>query len=49
MNAAINAAIAAAQRRGEEGEPTQVFVQGKGGVFRVEWTYGRDPYPPPFW
>ena len=42
MGAAINAAIAAAQRRAEQGEPAQVLVQGRDHVFRVEWSCGRD-------
>jgi hypothetical protein len=27
--------------------PSQVLVQGEDGQFRTEWTYGKDPYPPP--
>ena len=27
--------------------PSQVHVQRPDGQFRTEWTYGKDPYPPP--
>ena len=28
------------------GACSQILVQGTGGQFRAEWTYGKDPYPP---
>jgi hypothetical protein len=39
-------AIDAAQKRGEQGENTQVGFMGEHGRFRPEWSYGKDPYPP---
>jgi hypothetical protein len=45
--AAIRVAVDAAQAAGEEGGNAQVLVQGRDNQFRTEWTYGRDPYPPP--
>jgi len=39
-------AIDAAQKLGEQGESTQVCTMGERGLFRPEWTYGQDPYPP---
>ena len=41
---AIRAAVDAAH---EAGSDAQVLVQGEDNQFRVEWTYGHDPYPPP--
>lgn len=29
-----------------EGTLSQIRVQGQGGQFRTEWTYGKDPFPP---
>lgn len=44
QKAAIRAAVDAAhQARGD----AQVLIQGSDGLFRTEWTYGHDPYPPP--
>jgi hypothetical protein len=45
--AAIRVAVDAAQAAGEVGCDAQVLVQGRDNQFRTEWTYGRDPYPPP--
>jgi predicted RNA binding protein YcfA (HicA-like mRNA interferase family) len=28
------------------GTLSQIIVQGDNGKFRIEWTYGKDPYPP---
>jgi hypothetical protein len=28
------------------GTLSQILIQGDGGKFRAEWTYGQDPYPP---
>jgi hypothetical protein len=42
---AIRAAIDAAFKAGKQGFNAYVLVQGQ-DTFRVEWTYGRDPYPP---
>lgn len=39
-----HAAIGAAA--GALGHDAQVLVQGVGGQWRTEWTYGHDPYPP---
>jgi hypothetical protein len=43
---AIEAAKEAAQKSASQGHPSQVLVQGRDHQFRVEWTYGDDPYPP---
>jgi hypothetical protein len=29
------------------GTLAEIRVQGVGGQWRTEWTYGKDPYPPP--
>ncbi|MBA3668741.1 MAG: DUF2188 domain-containing protein [Sphingomonas sp.] len=42
--AAIRAAVDAAYKSTND---AQVLVEGEGNQFRTEWTYGRDPYPPP--
>jgi hypothetical protein len=44
---AIRDAVTRAHKYGESGQTAQVLVQGKDLLFRTEWTYGRDPYPPP--
>ena len=28
------------------GTLSQILIQGDGGRFRTEWTYGNDPFPP---
>ena len=28
------------------GTLSQILVQGDGGQWRTEWTYGKDPFPP---
>lgn len=43
---AIAAARQWARQSADQGYPSQVLVQGRDGLFRVEWTYGDDPYPP---
>ncbi len=40
---AIRAAVDAAHEAGRRGLDCQVLLQDQ---FRVEWTYGKDPYPP---
>ena len=45
-SAALKAAIVAAHQSGKDGHAAQVFVQGRDGKWRAEWTYGYDPYPP---
>ena len=46
-SAALRAAIIAAHQSGENGHEAQVFVQGKNGKWRAEWTYAYDDaYPP---
>jgi hypothetical protein len=47
QRAAILTAINAAHGSGLDGFQAQVLVQGEDRLFRAEWTYGRDPYPPP--
>src|SRR5262249_40115847 len=44
---AIRSAIDAAHTAYREGGLSQVLVQGQDLLFRTEWTYGKDPYPPP--
>jgi hypothetical protein len=44
---AIDAAIEAAHASHRDGQLSQVLVQGEDLLFRTEWTYGKDPYPPP--
>lgn len=29
------------------GTLSEIRVQGKDGKWQTEWTYGKDPYPPP--
>lgn len=43
---AIRASVDAAHTSGKQGIDSQVLVQGQGGQWRTEWTYGNDPYPP---
>ncbi len=47
QKAAIRAAVNLAHQDGRNGHDAQVLVQGQNHQFRVEWTYGHDPYPPP--
>jgi hypothetical protein len=28
------------------GTLSQILIQGQGGQWRTEWTYGKDPFPP---
>ena len=44
--AAIKAAIETAHKSGQAGYDSQVVVQGKDHLFKTEWTYGHDPFPP---
>lgn len=44
---AISSAVEAAHAAHAEGGLSQVLVQGEDLTFRTEWTYGKDPYPPP--
>jgi hypothetical protein len=44
---AIRLAVDTAHRAGRDGHDAQVLVQGENSQFRTEWTYGKDPYPPP--
>ncbi|MGJ0513110.1 DUF2188 domain-containing protein [Methylocystis sp.] len=43
---AIRASVDAAHKAGKLGDDAQVLIQGTNGLFRTEWTYGHDPYPP---
>ena len=47
QKAAIRAAVDAAHKLGQKGKDAQVLIQGEDNLFRTEWTYGNDPYPPP--
>lgn len=42
---ALSAAVDKAYQAGSQGGGAQVFVQVKGDEFRLEWTFGLDPYP----
>jgi hypothetical protein len=42
---AIDAAIELADHDGRDGRDSQVLVRGEDKQLRIEWTYGRDPYP----
>ena len=42
---AMYAAIDYAEKDGQAGRAAEVLVQGEDRAYRVEWTYGRDPYP----
>jgi len=42
---AIDAAIELADRSGRDGRDSQVLVRGEDKRVRIEWTYGRDPFP----
>ena len=43
--AAMRAAIDYAEKDGQAGRDAEVLVQREDRTYRVEWTYGRDPYP----
>jgi Uncharacterized protein conserved in bacteria (DUF2188) len=47
QKAAIKDAVRLAHEEGSKGHDAQVLVQGKDLLFKTEWTYGHDPYPPP--
>jgi hypothetical protein len=41
-------AVDAAQKAGTGGDTAQVHIQRRdNNQWRTEWTYGKDPYPPP--
>jgi hypothetical protein len=44
---AITEAVKRAKAASESGTPSQVLVQGENLLYRTEWTYSEDPYPPP--
>ncbi len=46
QKSAIRASVDAAHKAGQLGDDTQVLIQGTNALFRAEWTYGHDPYPP---
>ncbi|WP_244430214.1 DUF2188 domain-containing protein [Bradyrhizobium liaoningense] len=43
---AFRAAVDAAHADGKAGHDAQVLVQRENHQFRIEWTYGQDPYSP---
>ena len=43
---AIADAVKFAHEDGQKGHDAQVLVQGKDLLFKTDWTYGHDPYPP---
>jgi len=43
---AIRKAVDLAHAVGKVGLDAQVLVQGEDHKWRIEWTYGDDPYPP---
>ena len=45
---AYRVAVDTAKKAGDGGDTAQVHIQRKdNNQFRTEWTYGKDPYPPP--
>lgn len=47
QKAAVKVAVDAAHASGGAGHDAQVYVhRGDTNEFRLEWTYGHDPYPP---
>jgi hypothetical protein len=46
QQSAMNLAVKTAQKAGIAGRSTRVFVQGRDGKFRTEWTYGKDSVLP---
>ena len=47
QKAAIRDAVESARKAGDANpDGAQVLVQGADLLFRAEWTYGKDPYPP---
>lgn len=46
QSAALRDAVDTAQKAGVDGFDAQVLVQAADGRFLVEWTYGKDGYPP---
>jgi hypothetical protein len=44
---AIKDAVRFAHEEGSKGHDAQVLVQGQDLLFKTEWTYGHDPFPPP--
>jgi hypothetical protein len=42
---ALCAAIDYAEKDGQAGRDAQVLVEGEDRIYRIKWTYGRDPYP----
>jgi hypothetical protein len=42
---AILFAIDAAQKLGEQDDPTKVLVMGEAGEAKPAWTYGQPPFP----
>jgi hypothetical protein len=46
---AVRVAVDTAHKAGGNGFDAQVLVQGQNHQFRIEWTYGHDPYPPRGW
>jgi hypothetical protein len=48
QRAAYMDAAKAANEQGKQGHQAQVFIQRRdNNQWRAEWTYGKDPYPPP--
>ena len=48
QRAAYQDAVETAQKAGKKGDQAQVFIQRRdNNQWRAEWTYGKDPYPPP--
>lgn len=42
---AVRSAVKMASEAGRHGGGAQVFVQASNEEFRLEWTYGLDPFP----
>ena len=43
---AMKLAVKTAEKAGRTGRNTRIFVQGRDGKFRTEWTYDQRPVPP---
>ncbi|HYD70865.1 hypothetical protein [Azospirillum sp.] len=47
-NGALIAAVQAAQQAGKDGHDAHVRLRAADGTVNTAWTFGSDPYPPPW-
>jgi hypothetical protein len=47
QEAAMKLAVRTADKAGSAGRNTRIFVQGRDGKFRTNWTYNQRPVPLP--